>query len=223
MKRLMAALTAAGLVACGASAQTITSVNSVGFHSVDVPPGGDLVLVAPTLESMGGGTLEELIGDQLPAGAIAHIWQRDTRSYTTVPKSSKNGWGSATIERGDAVWLLDPNATTTQRVSFAGEVPDVRSLTATTTVSIGAIDAVAYPYPTEIDFTNTTLAQASVPGDVVHFWRTADQAYTTVPKSSKNGWGSSSTKVLAIGEAFWYQPLDGSEDWVEVIKYDLSN
>lgn len=222
MKRLAVVLAVLGLAAAAVTviSAEVTSVNAVGFNKIQIPE-DKLVLVCNPFLAMDGSTLDDIIGDQLPLGSAAHVWDRENNNYTTVIRSSRGGWGGVTLNRGDSLWLEVPDSVVTNEVNFMGEVPDTLNLAGTTTVTIVGIDAVGYSYPVERAWTNTTLALNSALGDALHVWDVDSQGYSTYIKSSRGGWGAAENLVLQIGQSFWYEPVSGSNDWTEIVPYDL--
>ena len=81
-------------------AQT-TSDNIVGYAKVTAT-GGELSLVALNF-TPSSTAVSDLIGDQLPAGSTLHIWDKANGTYASVNKSARGGWGSATINLGEAL------------------------------------------------------------------------------------------------------------------------
>ncbi len=222
MKKMLLVMAAGALFAAGtATADTVTSVNVVGYHSITIPENG-IALVTPVLESFGAGTLEDLVGDQLPAGSFAWIWDRAQNTYISGSRSGFGGWGlTNVILRGDAVWLKPKTGTGAHTITFMGEVPAEYNLAGTTTVhNIAGIDAVGYSYPVDIVWTNTTLAAAAPSGAFLYVWNIESQGYATYSKSGFGGWNTPAGYTIKSGQAFWIK-AEGPIDWVEEAPYDL--
>lgn len=226
MKKMMLVMAAgAMLTAAVAHADTVTSVNVVGYYSVTIPA-GKLALVTPVLESFEPGTLQDLIGDQLPAGSSVHVWDRASTSYRTVnylgfPTPS---WSDTNlILRGDALWI-QPSGATEQTVTFMGEVPGNYNAAGTTTVfNVDGADAVGYSYPVDMLWTNTAIAQAAPAVSTVHFWDITNGTWNTFNYAAPpfgSGWGGANSKVIKAGEAFWVE-TSSTIDWTETAPYDL--
>ena len=225
MKKMLLVMAAAALVAgdrVQAQSETVTSVNVVGYYSVTIPANG-AALVTPVLESFGSGNVTDLIGDQLPSGSTVFIWDRLSSGYISANKT-RSGWAGAgatnLILRGDAVWLVPPKDGQARTVTFMGEAPGSYNLAATTTVhNISGADAVGYSYPTDIMWTNTSLAAQLPVGAVVFTWNLSTQEYQSFNKT-RSGWGTGASLQIKAGQAFWVStavPLD----WQEVVPYDL--
>jgi hypothetical protein len=168
---------------------------------------------------MGSGSLSELIGDQLPGGSIVHIWDRTNDVYTTVSKT-RFGWGSGSLDWGSSFWIVNSGATT-NTVTLPGEVPADYNAGDAISIPIEGVDAVAYAYPVDVMWTNTTLAKNSQGGDVLHIWDVDQQAYVTYSKT-RFGWGSATDLKLEVGQSFWYVPASGTADWTEQVPYSLN-
>lgn len=223
MKKALVALLAIAMVASLSFAQDeVKSVNVVGFNKV-AAPGQKLVLTSVTFESFSGSTLEDLVGDQLPVGSVAYIWNRQTKGYDPASRTLRGGWVSTTpILRGDAFWLRssDPEGTTNV-VSFMGEVPDDYNDSKTNTIpGITGLDAIAYAFPVDIAWTNTTLATAMGTGDLLYIWDDANRTYQSYSKTLRGGWSSAAGVVLKAGRAFFVNTAS-SIDWTEIAPYEL--
>jgi len=208
----------AGLLVTGAMAEDVTSVNVVGFNKIAIGP-GKLALVTLPFESFGDSTLQDLVGDQLPVGSSAFIWDRATKSYISAGRT-KAGWSTTdVIYRGDGFWLKN-GGVATNFVSFMGEVPAEYNNAATTTIAqLTGINAVGYAYPTDVVWTNTTLSQASVVGDSLFLWDEVAQTYQSYGKT-KAGWNTPAGLTISAGRAFWIKTT-ATIDWTEVAPYSL--
>jgi len=163
-----------------------------------------------------------LVGDQLPTGSRAWIFNRATQSYATCAKL-KGGWsGSGTtnvIFRGDAFWLYN-GGTTTNEVAFMGEVPYTYNDGKTSTVySIQGYDGVGYAFPVDVIWTNTTLSQNMTTGDRLFVWD--DEGNYSSYARLKGGWATPAGLTIPAGRAFFVYTTGASVDWEEIAPYDL--
>ncbi|MBM4142709.1 MAG: hypothetical protein FJ225_03815 [Lentisphaerae bacterium] len=191
-------------------------MNVVGYGKVVIGP-GKLVLVATTFETFGDSTLNDLVGNQLPNGSGAFIWDRVSKTYKTSTLG-RGGWsGTNVIIRGDAFWLKNTGSTTNV-VTLKGEVPYYYNDSATTTVSqISGIDAVAYAYPVDAFWTNTALAKAAAVNDALYIWNGG--SYDVYTKG-RAGWSTPAGFKIAAGRAFFVKTA-AAIDWTEVAPYNL--
>ena len=124
--RKLSVFAAAMMVAVGVFAATneVTSVNVVGFNKVAIPPNA-WAMVTLNFESFGDSTIGDLVGDQLPSGSKAYIWDRAASGYA-LASVGRGGWAgdgaTNVILRGDGFWLYNSD-TVTNEVSLKGEVP----------------------------------------------------------------------------------------------------
>lgn len=222
MKRILGMVLVTGMLVSSALAQTstVTSVNSVGYNTIEIGP-GDLALVTLPFETFGDSTLENLVGDQLPVGSVAYIWDRATTNYIPSTRSLFGGWsGTDIVLRGDAFWLKNVGATTST-VTFLGEVPAEYNNAATTTVYGITLDAVGYAYPANVQWTNTTLAKAAPVGSIMWYWNQEIQNYDPgYTKSLFGGWSTPAGFEIEAGKSFWLKS-SAVIDWEEVMPYDL--
>ena len=240
MKKMLLGMAAVAMVATSVQAQseTVTSVNVVGYYSVTIPR-GQTALLTPVLESFEIGTVPDLVGDQLPPGSSAFVWNRtleprrySSLDYSTPPRGGEATWAGATdlvLLRGDAFWLKVPASAPEEEytVTFFGEVPADNNAASTTTIyNIAGRDIVAYAYPVDVVFTNTSLA-SDINIKEIWMWdeRPAPdgQRYINYYRETERGGGQDgpwvgASPVIPAGRAFWVRSTD-IVDWTEVAPY----
>jgi len=221
MKRIVVIL-AVLLVASAAFAQSnqVLSRNAVGYVKTSVASNG-LQLVALNFESLDGAdvTIDELIGDQIPGGSYAFIWDSAGGLYQTEIKSSRSGaWSPNTnpIMPGVGFWLEVPAGVPSNSydVYLMGEVPSSTNYVKTIPTSY---DCVGYMYPVSTLWTNTQLAQDLVGGSFLFMWN--GTGYDTHQKSARSGAWSDPSLVIEPGEGFWINNVGASFDWDETKPY----
>jgi hypothetical protein len=221
MKRMISMVAGLCLIAGLALAQDVTSVNVVGYNTIDMV-GGKYYLVTISFESFGNSTLQDLIGTQIPDGSVAFIWDRNAKAYVQS-NLGRGTWGTPggtnVILRGDAFWLK-PAGTATNSVRFHGEVPTSYNNASTTTVRVSSpIDAVGYAYPVDMVWTNSQLSKSAPDGSVLYFWSESSQGYTLYSKG-RGAWGSPVGFTIQAGRAFWIKTTN-TIDWTEAMPYNL--
>jgi len=226
MKRLvLAVIVAAAALAlfCYAQTNQVLSRNAVGYVQVSVPSGG-LALVSLDFKSLDGSdmTINDVVGDQLPRGSYAYIWNRATKTYNAESRG-RGGWspGTNVIEPGIGFWLEVPRTAATADhhvVYIMGEVPDSFNNGATCTIqNITVLDALGYPFPVGIPWTNTALASNAVNGDYLYVWNTTNQTYDAYSKG-RGGWSTPPNFTIQPGQAFWFE-TSMTQNWTEVKPY----
>jgi len=220
MKRLvLAVIVAAAALAlfCYAQTNQVLSRNAVGYVKVTCPRGG-LVLVRMDFESLDGSDLhaEDVFGDQLPIGTKIYKWDPTLASYVMDNKTFA-GWGTNIVfERGMGFWISVPDsaASNEYEVYMMGEVPD-RFTAPTSTVNISSgLTLVGYAYPTDILWTNTTLAKQAQIGDKLYYW---DGTNYVLNNKTFAGWADPNL-VITPGMGFWFKTSNDT-NWLESKPY----
>ena len=224
MKKLIALMLAFGVTAGIAHAQTqVLSQNAVGYVKTEVPAGGIAFVGMPFEELVEDGNLfGNALGDQLPIGTTVNWFDPVSQTFDSSTKSAK-GWSGGGADRplvrGEGFFLTH-QAVDDVEVFLMGEVPD----TAEELITIlggGALQALSFAYPAEIEFLDTELADVLATGDTVFFWSTDTQSYQSTTKSAK-GWSGATGLVMQPGGAFFVQRdvgNVGSVDWTEAKPY----
>ena len=220
MKRLvLAVIVAAAALAlfCYAQTNQVLSRNAVGYVKVTCPRGG-LVLVRMDFESLDGSDLhaEDVFGDQLPLGTSIYAYDPSIPGYVS---DSRNPFGWSTnivFGRGMGFWIKVPGtaASNEYEVYMLGEVPDRFSAPTSTTDIASGLTLVGYMYPSEIYWTNTTLAKNAALGDTLYYW---DGSNYVANSLNPFGWGDPNL-VITPGMAFWFK-TGSATNWVESKPY----
>ena len=188
-------------------AQT-TSDNIVGYAKVTAT-GGELSLVALNF-TPSSTAVSDLIGDQLPAGSTLHIWDKANGTYASVNKSARGGWGSATINLGDAFWIQAAGSDS-HEIILSG---DVNTAAVNSSTIAAGIDATGLFFPVETTFGTTDLSSSLAAGSSIHIWDDASQSYSTYNKTTRGGWGAAANVVVGPTTGFWVQSVN-SISWDE--------
>lgn len=223
MKKLLSLVAAALVMGTMAYGQTnVLSQNAVGYVKVTVDA-GDLALVRNDFVNIDGSpvTIPTLLGDQVPANSVAHVWDRVGGSYASVTKGGRGWPAGATNElmRGDAFFLQIPAAAAeaSYDVYLLGEVP----ADAEATVANIQVDAIGYPYPAAVNWTATTLSESMAASDTLHVWDQATQTYVSITKGGRGWPAAADTVVIEPGQAFWVETAAATPaDWTETKPYD---
>jgi hypothetical protein len=191
---LSAAVGAASLVA--ASAQTVYSVNSVGYVNVTLPAG--FSLIANPLDA-GDNALSNVFGDSLAIGSTVFKWDNGTSQYTS---STYLGVWSPDLELapGEGAFI---NVGAETQVTFVGEV-----LQGDLTNPIPAgfsLQASQVPQEDTLDNLNFPAAV----GDTVYFWDNGTSQYTS---TTYLGVWSPSDPTPKVAEGFFVS-TGAAKDW----------
>jgi len=183
---------------------TILGTNAAGARLFSAAA---IDLYGMTLDPAADASLESWIGDQLPQGSVAYLWDRESNGYI-VHSRGRGGWTGGSLYRGDALWLRPESATDFLLVGF---VPDVE----TTILHLSPGDFVAYPFPADLVWTNSQAAQQASWGDVIYVWNDKYDGYS----KGRGGWSTPEGFVISNASAFWFKTSTVT-NWTEPVPYD---
>ena len=211
-----------------ASAQTeVLSGNAVGYIKRTVPAAGKLAAVAHPLNSMSAGSLmftNTSIATEMPNLSWAYFWNPTTQKWVGSQKTGKGAWDGVAQAKevlpGEMFFLKTPAAQATAvEVTITGEVPDEATLTRAV-VGGNAIAALGNPYPVDVAFTNTTVAQNAANGSWAYFWDLTTQKWVPALKSGKGVWdGVAAAKTIQAGEGFFLKDAGAGSVWTNSKPY----
>ena len=224
MKKLMSlvALAVVGSVVA-ASAQEVLSANAVGYVKRTVPAGKLQIVSIPfdNIASEDGSYKfgETQIANDLPQGSRVMFWDDASQGWSGGSKSAK-GWSAGeanhVIVPGEAFFVLN-NTSGDLDVTAAGEVPSdekiPRAFNGGTALSI-----VAAPYPVDVRFGDTEIAQQLPQGSRVMFWDDVAQGWSGGSKSAKGWSAGEANHVVVAGEGFFVR-TDAEGSWEAVKPY----
>ena len=208
MKKISLKMFAILALVCFSQAQT-TSDHIVGYAKVSAT-GGELSLVALNF-TPSSSQVSDVIGDQLPTGSTIHIWDKATGQYQSVNKSGRGGWGSATINLGDAFWIEAAAGSGTHEIILSG---DVNTSAINSSTLPAGLEATGLFFPVETTFGSTDLSGALGVGSTIHIWDNDTQSYSSYNKSGRGGWGTAANVVVGPTSAFWVETAT-SVSWDE--------
>lgn len=209
MKKLMSlvALAVVGSVVA-ASAQEVLSANAVGYVKRTVPAGKLQIVSIPfdNIASEDGSYKfgETQIANDLPQGSSVMFWDSEAQVWSGGGKGAK-GWNAAQANHELAVgeaFFVRNNSSSDLEVTAAGEVPSTdglqRAYSGGSTLSIAAA-----PYPVDVKFGDTELANQLPQGASVMFWDSEAQNWSGGGKGAK-GWNAAqANKIVSAGEGFF--------------------
>ena len=221
---ILSALTGLAIGASVVWAQTVvSSANILGYVTVDIPRGGMVMLRNDFISS--GTTTSEIFGDTLPVGTQVSVWNPsktppgyDLDVYQSI-RGTRSWSQNLSLARGKGFWVKIPStaAEPSYSVTFLGEVPSEAN--AVMPVAEG-LNMVAYAFPVNVLWTNTTLAKNAAVGDEVSVWDPVAKAYAISQLQSIRGKISWSKPNLSIpiGRSVWYKTTKPRE-WTEPKPY----
>lgn len=203
-KALLSTAALLAVVAVSASAQSVYSVNAVGY--VNLALGGGYSLIANPLN--GTNNFLSTVLPAPPDGTFILKWNPATQSFFD-PVNFLEGVGwlpDDTITPGQGVFINLPSSTT---LTFVGDVPQGNltnqisanySLISSIVPQAIALDAVAANFPVQ-------------DGDFVLQWNPAAQSFfDPINYLEGVGW-LPSAPVPAVGEGFFYNTTAGARPW----------
>lgn len=224
MKKLMSlvALAVVGSVVA-ASAQEVLSANAVGYVKRTIPAGGYQIVTIPfdNIASEDGSYKfgETQVANDLPVGAGVMFWNAESQVWAGGTKNAK-GWPAAQANRSLAVGeaFFVKNATGEDiEVTAAGEVPSETQSTRSIAGG-GNFTIAADPYPVDVKFGDTELANTLPVGAGVMFWNAESQVWAGGNKNAKGWPAAQANRIVSAGEGFFIKSATESA-WEAVKPY----
>lgn len=161
----------------------------------------------------------------LPNGTIANFWDVENQKWISQSKLGKTGWGAQKdrlIAPGECFFLKNTQSTNIELI-ISGEVPNDSSISRG--LPVGALQAVANPYPVPMVLTNFSFAASLPNGSIANFWDVENQKWISQSKLGKTGWGAQKDRAISPGEGFFVKPNTNSATtvWTESRPYSWPN
>lgn len=196
---LTAVLSAATVVAT--VAQSVYSVNAVGFVNKTVGA-GQFALLANPLDLGGTNTLLTVLPD-VPNNTAVYKWKNDSSTYDVLTKRSATLWTGApsgnntTLNLGEGFFIKNVGAADFT-ITFVGEVKQGTAITTPFPAGFGLI-ASQVPQAGKVQ---TDLGLPAQVNDVVYVWNAVTQGYKIFTKRSATLWtGVTGETEPAVGVA----------------------
>ncbi len=205
---LTAALTAAGIGYT--MAQTVYSVNVVGYVNTTVPANGYTLIANPLNATNNNLNTVMPDGSGVVDGATVVRWDATAQGFAAETPTFFAGLGwlpDATLAPGEGFFLFN-SAASPFTVTFVGEV-----LTGSLTNSLSAnYSLVANKVPQAIGLTAAGVPAAD--GDIVLQWDPATQNYKEGNQFFEGvGW-LPAEPIPGVGEGFFYFNAGAAKNWV---------
>lgn len=196
---LTAVLGAASLAT--AVAQTVYSVNAVGYVNVTVPAGKFALLTNPLNQPTN--SLAAVLPD-VPANTLVYAYNPSSSSFSTFTKRS-TGWTgtgatTATLNPGQGFFIKNAG-TTDFTITFVGEVPQGTDLTVNYVAGFNLIGSIV-PQAGKLE---TDLKFPAATNDKAYIFSTATQGYTTFTRRASSWTGGTGEPTLDVAGAMFYQ------------------
>jgi hypothetical protein len=194
---LTAVLGVAGVAAPTAQAQSVYSLNAVGY--VNLSLGAGFTIISNPLNNTTNDIQTILTG--MPNNTVVYGFNPTTQAY--LPSTFRTATGKWTVDLvmnpGAGVFISLPSAAT---VTFVGNVPQG---TLVNTIPPG-FSIQAYPIPVSTAITNTALISFPTPNnnDIIYAFSNASGSYVPHTYRTATGQYTGATYVPAVGEGFFY-------------------
>jgi len=197
---LTAVLSAATLAT--AVAQTVYSVNAVGYVNVTVPAGKFALLANPL--NQGSNTLAQVMPD-LPANTLVYVFDETAGAFVQVTKRAGTVWtggaaGNTVVAPGQGFFVKNVGATDLS-ITFVGEVPQGTNLTVNIAKAGFHLLGSIVPQAGKV---TTDLGLQAVNNDKVFTFDTTAQAYITSTKRAGTVW-TPSEPTIDVAHGFFFQ------------------
>jgi hypothetical protein len=225
MKKLSAILVGMSLVAGAVmAAGPVTSVNAVGYQSINLTTGFKLI-TCPFMDvsTAGNMSIDSIFGTNMPENTT--IFRFINNAYVTFTYDPLSGWlddnyvvaGTNQLIQGEGVWIQVPTNCT---LTMSGGVPGSNVQTNRIVLKEG-FQILGFGYPVTLSATNAI----SNPLENDTIFKYVSGTYVTYTYDPLSGWLDDSYVVvdvpLNMGEGFWYQRQfgSGSNTWAQVKPY----
>lgn len=186
-----------------AAAQTVYSVNAVGYVNVTVPAGKFALLTNPL--NLPTNSIAAVLPDA-PANTVVYAFNTTTGQFDAATKRSTGAWtgtGAGAMLNPGAGFFLKNAATADMTVTFVGEVMQGTNLTINLPAGFSCIGSIV-PVEGKIE---TDLKMPAANGDVIYTYNVSTQAYNTATtRRSTGAWtGGTGEPTIKVAEAFFYK------------------
>lgn len=214
-KLLVAALVVLSVVAI-AVGQQVLSRNAVGYQKVTLEK-GKFAMARHDFETLDTPLVISNVFASLPAGSRVMLWKEDQSGYIVATKTILGTWGAAgsnVLARGRGFWVQVATTapSNTYDVFMMGEVPDKFTAPTTTVNVLAGFTLTGYGYPTEIKWTNTTVAKSAPAGSTIFIWTGSN--YVPYTRTVLGWTGGATNLLLTPGMGFWLRWASAT-NWAE--------
>lgn len=183
-------------------AQTVYSVNAVGYVNVTVPAGKFALLANPL--KLAAMTIPAVLPD-VPANTQVFVYNPATAAYTSATKRASGSWtgdgAAATLVPGQGFWVKNAG-TADLNITFVGEVMqgDATQLKVDYIAGFNLLGSLV-PQTGKLE---TDLGYKGAANDQVFTFDPASAAYTTYTKRASGAWtGGSGEPSIPVANGFF--------------------
>lgn len=191
-------------------AQTVYSVNAVGYVNVTVKNNSFALLANPLNQPTN--SIAAVLPD-VPKGTKVYAINKTSGQFDTFTKLPSGIWsGDATLAPGVGFFVKAPNGTNDLSITFVGEVPqttDTTPLTITYPVGFSLVGSIV-PQAGKLE---TDLGFTAANGDKVYRFDAATSGYTTSTSHGNKAWTGGITgetePFINVAQGFWLNAKAG--------------
>jgi hypothetical protein len=184
-------------------AQTVYSVNAVGYVNVTVPA-NSFALLANPLDQGTNNTIANVLAG-VPANTVVYAFDAATGNFNSATLRSSGTWtgpgAAATLAPGQGFFVKNAG-TAPMTITFVGEVKQGTSLQVPFIAGFNLLGSLV-PQSGKLE---TDLAFKAATNDKVYLFDATSQAYTAYTKRASGAWtGGSGEPVINVANGFFYQ------------------
>jgi hypothetical protein len=185
-----------------AVAQTVYSVNAVGYVNVTVPAGKFALLANPLNQPTN--TLATILPD-VPNNTVVYVFDVNAGAFTQITKRSATLWsggsGGATVLNPGTGFFVKNAGTADFTITFVGEVPQGDNLTVNIPKAGFNLLGSIVPQAGKV---STDLGLPTVANDAIYTFNKDTQAYVTSTKRTATLW-SPSEPTIDVANGFFFK------------------
>jgi len=192
-----------------AVAQTVYSVNAVGYVNVTVPAGNFALLANPLNQPTN--SLSAVL-PSVPVGTDVYIWNGSSFDKATSRATGWTGTGAAEMINPGQGFFVKNNTTAAFTVTFVGDVPQGTNLTVAVPVGFSVLASIV-PQTGKI---STDLGFPTAVNDQVYLFDPVSSSYLsafTKRATSWTGGDGSGEPTIAVGTSFFYNNKNTAGNW----------
>jgi hypothetical protein len=196
---LTAALSAVSIAA--AVAQTVYSVNAVGYVNVTVPAGKFALLANPLNQPTN--SIAAVLPD-VPANTVVYVYNATTSAFDTATKRGTvwTGPAAASLLNPGTGFFVKNAGTADLNITFVGEVPQGTNLTVN--IPKGGFYLLGSIVP-QSGKVKTDLGLPAVANDKVYVFDSTSQAYNILTYRGAAWTGTGGEPTINVAQGFFYQ------------------